>query len=177
MMKLFTKLLIMLYILCFLPMSSSSDELEGGADSVPADDLYPLFVQGSNPIPSSTHSSRDNIFKGFVDNVKNGARAINPKNFYHHNKSDNASNDSDEIVNIVPTQKIGKRPVKTKLKELSSNCTGIFTKKPKQAHVSKIHFEKHSLTEINESKNIKKIKEQINNEEYFKHDTKFHCLY
>jgi len=74
--------------------------------------------------------------------------------------------DAETVQNIIPKQE-----TKKKSSNQIKNLKSVFKKKQKP-NDKKLHFEKGSLTQIDESRNIKNIKEHINNEDYFKHDVK-----
>lgn len=121
---------------------------------------YPAAVQQNDSTLSSSQPASQTK-SGFSGKIKSFYSNIQPKS-----KQSGAVNTTDEegVVNIIPSVN-----EKTDLKEKIKN---VFNKKQKQERTGKLYFQKGSLTEINETKNIKSIKEHISNEEYFKHDAK-----
>ena len=84
-----------------------------------------------------------------------------------NNITDNKT-ETETVKTIIPkTDKKSNTP-KIQIQSLKS----VFSKKTKKEKKQGLHFEKNSLMEIKESRNIKSIKQHINNEEYFKHDVK-----
>ena len=106
-------------------------------------------------------------FKNITNqSVKNSL--LNNK-FFHKNKSDSAESssgdDESEIESITPQEKVQKQSMSSKLKSLTKR-----NKKSKKK--GQLQFKKHSLTEIDETRNIRKVKESINKDDFFKHDAK-----
>ena len=109
-----------------------------------------------------------NIIPDMKKNKVSAKKVSKPKILNKTNDIDN----TDNIENIIPKEDKKKTPQKAAEKSQKQSLKSFFAKKQKNEKNGKLHFEKNSLMQIKESRNIKNIKEHINNEEYFQHNVK-----
>lgn len=170
--KLLYKLILIslfIYINTVLNSIASEPYNEVNTYSASVQEAEQAYNKSTNTTAKKAKKSSSQVLSNIKSAAQNAQNNIsskikNKKNTKNNSKTETTSN-NETVQNIIPELKKEKR---SKQKGIKSK----FTKKPKKEKSNKLIFEKHSLTEIKESHNIKSIKEHINNEDYFKHDTK-----
>lgn len=183
---------IVLAICIVSGMSFCQAESTNGMDIPSSENTYPAQIQESNgdalfngPKTNSKNSfaNKTKAFAGKMQqSYSNGINGIKTKLNSSKNTAKNSTqpqeNDSDTVQNIIPTESKDKSSwkknfTKQEINNKINNMKNVVkNRKNSKDSKSKLEFKKHSLTDIEETGNIKRIKEQINNEEYFKHDAK-----
>ena len=179
--KLFSR--IILITSCLFCIEVFSNELTGNTDTSEALNIYPATVEENSSSVQTTKKQNSSKIKNFTGKVQsaysNSVNGVKTKLNSKKQKSptvsavQQAKEDEETVVNIIPKEEKKKNSVLQKINSKVNNTKNTLTsKKSKKKRESKLEFKKHSLTDVNESRNIIKIKEHINNENYFKHDVK-----
>lgn len=188
--KLFSRIILIIsFLFC---IEGFSNEIIKNTDSSDASNVYPAAVEENSADVQTAKKQNKSAFKmknlagkmqNAYSNSINGVKTkLNSKKQKTPDKANSEISDietqelqktDESVVNIIPKEEKKKNSV---LKNINSKVKNVqlpkLSNKNKKKRESRLEFKKHSLTEVNESRNIKKIKEHINNEDYFKHDVK-----